>query len=169
MMSSDRQKAADEFRKYIDSLHGEYGLTQGITFQDGQFTTVHLAGIRVLEAIPIFDRDTGDVESWRYLLMFAEMGILDGLNAGHPTHVFECTVTGQKKVTCYLREVNGEYEFMLSTNDPHEIAPSGQAEIYKTWDAEVERVGGVSRLNEILDKEAERWLQGVRASREEQV
>ena len=153
-MSDMGKTAAAEFQQVVDSLFGQWGLSLQVKFlADGHLLGFFLAGVRVLDATPIFDRRTGAVASWRYWMLFAEMGMLDPLNAGHPLHVFQVRVLERKGHFCVLRAVDGEFDFTLSTNDPHEVFPD-QGRIYEGWAARVEQVGGQARLDEILDQEA---------------
>ena len=165
-MNDSAVAAREKFRKYIHGLFGEYGLTLYVKFPGGSSISLPLGGARVLDATPIFNRDTGAVESYHYLLMFAEMGVLDLLNAGHPVHVHKCAVEEQADYFCDLREVDGDKKFHLHRNDPH-FLDSRQEAVYKAWDAAVERAGGVGKLEEILDRTAERWRQNMGVSRGE--
>ena len=72
------------FQAYCDTLMADFGATIVVDFGDGESIYIPAAGIRVLEATPLFDRHTGAVQAWRYFILFAEMSVLDVLNAGQP-------------------------------------------------------------------------------------
>ncbi|MFA7332430.1 MAG: hypothetical protein WC326_15280 [Candidatus Delongbacteria bacterium] len=145
------------FQAYCDSLLADYGATVVVTFGDGDRIYIPAAGIRVLEATPLFDRHTGVVQAWRYFILFAEMSVLDVLNAGHPVHAFRGVVTERKGHFCWLKETDGDKRFLISKNDPHDLDDRQQA-VYQSWEASVTQIGGEEKLLEILDEEARVWL-----------
>ncbi|MFA7329790.1 MAG: hypothetical protein WC326_01835 [Candidatus Delongbacteria bacterium] len=145
------------FQEYLDVLPGEFGFDVTITFSsDGGTIRSFHAGMRVLSATPIFDRASGQVDHWRYWLLFAEMGILDTYGGSHPVHCFECEVLERQELFLTLREVNDEYRFLVCRNDPHSL-DERQELIYQEWDKQVARIGGVAALQAILDEQARHW------------
>ncbi|MFA7332608.1 MAG: hypothetical protein WC326_16185 [Candidatus Delongbacteria bacterium] len=110
----------------------------------------------MLEASPVFDRHTGAVQAWRYFVLFAEMSILDMLNAGHPVHVFRGEVTERLRQSCWLREVDGDKRFLICTNDPHDLDERQEA-TYHAWEAAVKDLGGDAALRTLLDQQATEW------------
>lgn len=161
-----RETARLEFQAFLDTLNGEHGFTYLVDFPGGGVVRSHLAGMRVLEATPLFDRKTGAVQSWRYLLLFAEMAMLDLLCSSHPVHVFECEVVSRDAGNVTFKEREVGYTIIVSRNDPHELHER-QAAIYKDWDASVVRFGGVTRLQEVIDEQAAEWLRQLYVLRED--
>lgn len=154
------------FQTYLDVLPGEYGFDVTVTFLSGGDTlrSFH-AGMRVLSAMPIFDRASGQVDHWRYWLLFAEMGILDIYGGTHPVHCFECEVLERQVHFLRLREVNGEYQFLVCRNDPHSL-DERQGHIYREWDQQVAGIGGEPALQAILDEQARQWTENLLATGE---
>ncbi|MDP2361953.1 MAG: hypothetical protein Q8O14_14585 [bacterium] len=154
------------FQAYCDSLMAGYGATVVVYFDEGvDRIDLPAAGIRVLEASPLFDRHTGEVRSWRYTILFAEMSVLDMLNAGHPVHVFRGEVTERLRQSCWLREVDGDKRFLLCTNDPHSLDERQEA-TYRAWDAAVKDLGGDEALKALLDQQAAEWAENLRSTGE---
>ncbi|MFA7331034.1 MAG: hypothetical protein WC326_08180 [Candidatus Delongbacteria bacterium] len=160
----DTEKQA--FQAFLDSLQGEFGCIYRVTFPDEFFVRRYLAGMRVLEATPLFDRATGEVQSWRYLIYFAEMALLDTTGSGHPEHAFECEVEYRDAGNVTFAEQEAGYSILVSKNDPHEFSES-QAAVYRDWDASVERFGGKEKLQAVIDAQAAAWLERVVALRED--
>jgi hypothetical protein len=154
------------FQAYLDRLHEDPGCTVRVTWvadHDGMVS--FSGGIRVLLATPLLNRATGEIEHWRYWLLFADMGILDSYGGGHPVHCFECDVTTQHTLHVELREVGGIYEFLVCHNDPHED-DERQAAMYHDWATAVEELGGEDALHTLLDRQAEEWTRTLRATGE---
>jgi hypothetical protein len=140
------------FQIYCDSLMADFGATIVVDFGVGDSLFIPVAGIRVLEATPLFDRHTGAVQAWRYYVLFAEMSVLDVLNTGHPVQAFRGVVTERRGHFCWLKETDGDKRFLISRNDPH--LDERQQAVYKEWDGAVIHLGGEEKLQEILDVEA---------------
>jgi hypothetical protein len=144
------------FQVYCDSLMADFGATVVVCFKDGDRIEIPTAGIRVLEASPVFDRRTGAVQAWRYFILFAEMSFLDVQGAGHPVHVLRGEVTERKGHYCWLKEVGGDKRFLICTNDPHSLDERQEA-TYQAWDAAVKELGGDVALQALLDQQATEW------------
>ena len=154
------------FQAYLDVLPGEFGFEVTVTFLSGGDTLrSYHAGMRVLSATPIFDRASGQVHHWRFWLLFAEMGILDTYGGSHPVHCFECEVLEREGHYLRLREVNGEYQFLVCRNDPHSL-DERQELIYREWDKLVAGFGGEAALQALLDEQARQWTENLLATGE---
>ncbi len=164
-MTDIRDEARARFQRHLDELQRPDGFTVGFGHGDSYAGGYFYAGMRVLSATPIFSRATGEVERWRYWLLFAEMGILDRFGAGHPVHVFECDVLDEKPHLVLLQEVGSDRRFMLCRNDPHSLSER-QAKTYAAWDKAVREYGGQEALQELLDRQAAEWTQQLRATGE---
>jgi hypothetical protein len=159
-----RKNAVIEFQGYVDKLIGEFGVVQVVVYPDGQRIELQLAGIRVLNATPIFNRDTGKVKSWRYWIMFADQGLLDVFSAGHTVRSFECSVKFQDDISCVLTELHNQFKFLLYQNDQPDTP--GDIEAHDQWQKQVKRIGGPLRLKEILDEKAQQSTAGLKISGE---
>lgn len=147
-----REKARMGFQAYLDSLAEPYGIgVSVIPLHGGSPMDGFYAGVRVLSATPLFNRDTGEIERWRYWLLFAEMSVLDRFGCGHPLHFFECDMLEQEGHQVRLQDVRGDYLFRVSRNDPHSLSER-QERIYAAWDAAVKEAGGESALQALLDR-----------------
>lgn len=154
------------FQAYLDALPGEFGFDVTVIFLAGgdSLRSFH-AGMRVLSATPIFNRANGEVDHWRYWLLFAGMGILDTYGGSHPIHCFECEVEERKGHFIWLREVNKRYRFLVCRNDPHSL-DERQELIYREWDKQVAGIGGDAALQDILDEQARQWTENLLATGE---
>lgn len=153
------------FQAYCESLMTGFGATITVLFQDGDAIDIHAAGIRVLEASPVFDRHTGAIQAWRYFVLFAEMSVLDMLNAGHPVHAFRGVVTERKGHFCWLKEVDGGKRFLICTNDPHDLDKRQEA-TYQAWEDAVKDFGGDEALQALLDQQATEWTVNLQSTGE---
>ena len=160
-----REEARAAFQRHLDELQQPDGFTLGFGEGGSYQGSYFQAGMRVLSATPLFDRATGEVERWRYWLLFAEMGILDRFGGGHPVHVFECDVRLQKAHHVELQEVGTDRQFRLCRNDPHSL-DERQERVYKAWDKAVREYGGEAALQALLDRKAAEWTEQLLASGE---
>lgn len=150
-MSDIRVDEVARFQAYLDGLAEPFGAEVGfVRTQGGDRMHWFSAGVRVLSATPIFSRATGEVERWRYWLLFAEMSILDRLGCGHPVHAFECDVREQREYVIRLQDVGGAYTISVCRNDPHHLEKR-QESIYAAWDDAVKDAGGKAAYQALLD------------------
>ena len=164
-MTDIRVKEQARFQHHLDELQRPDGFTVGFGQGDSYAGGYFYAGMRVLSATPLFNRATGEVERWRYWLLFAEMGILDRFGAGHPVHVFECDLLSQEPHLVLLQEVESDRRFTLCRNDPHSL-DERQARVYAAWDKAVREMGGETAFQALLDRQAAEWTEQLQASGE---
>lgn len=160
-----RDEARTRFQRHLDELQQPDGFTLGFGRGDTYTGGYFYAGMRVLSATPLFNRASGEVERWRYWLLFAEMGILDRFGVGHPVHVFECDVLAQEAHLVRLQEVGSDRRFMLCRNDPHSLSER-QERVYAAWDKAVREMGGESAFQALLDRQAAEWTEQLQATGE---
>ena len=162
MTSDISQPAKTEFQSRIDALFGTYGLTLSVIFPPcaGERVNFHCAGIRVLEAKPIFNRKTGAVSTWHYLVLVAEMSIMDPFHCGHPLHTLACEEVNHKGSWIRMKDTRSKNVYFFQGNDPHSF-DKHQAQLYKWWDGVVAEAGGETALAERLDQLADREYREV--------
>lgn len=161
-----RDTARQALQAEIDALDCRYGLFVTVYFGPGfrDPVTQFVAGIRVLEATPIFNRSTGAIEDWRYEMMYADMSILDITYSGHSVHGFNGMRIQKDRIRMTFRDTQTGRNYMLGCNDPHSL-DEVQAEVYKTWEQVVAKAGGPDSVARTIDRLAAEDLETLRRLR----